>query len=498
MQSEEASFDIAIIGGGINGTAIARDAAGRNLRVLLVEQDDLGAGTSSTSTKLIHGGLRYLEHGAFKLVREGLYERALLLQMAPHLIWPCRFVLPHHKALRPVWLLRLGLFIYDTLGGKSLLPASRRLDLAGDEAGAALQPAYRTAFEYSDCCVDDARLVVINAVDASERGAKIRTRTRYEGAERKSGIWHITLNAQGQRETATAQALINASGPWIEGVNKAIPQSAVRPGIKLVKGSHIVVPRLFDHSNAYIFQNADGRIVFAIPYERDFTLIGTTEVPFAGDPASAAASSEETAYLCKVSNDYFRKAITPADAVWTFAGVRALYDNRSVSAKDLSRDYLLELEAENGKAPLLSIYGGKLTAARHLAEMALQRLAPFLPMDKAWTGKAPLPGGDFPWDGFDEQVLRARSRWPFLAPAHAARLIRAYGTRVDRILGDARSMGALGACFGGDLTENEVRYLMQQEWARTTDDLLWRRSKLGLRLTPPETEKLARFMGDNA
>ncbi len=491
-------FDITIIGGGINGTAIARDAAGRGLRVLLVEQNDLSSGTSWTSSKLIHGGLRYLEQYAFKLVQEGLHERSILLKMAPHIIWPARFVLPHHSGLRPAWLLRLGLFIYDVLAGKSLLPGARRVDLIKDEAGASLQDRYRIAFEYSDCCVDDARLVVLNAVDAAGRGADIRTRTRFEKAERHNNEWHISLNAKGQHSTITSRILINASGPWIEEVNAMMPQEIERSHVKHIKGSHIVVPRVFNHDKAYIFQNADGRIVFAIPYHTDFTLIGTTDVTVTGDPAKVAISDEEIDYLCKLGSDYFKTPITKNDVVWSFAGIRALYDNRSLTEKDLSRDYLLQLDGNNTKPLLLSVYGGKLTAARHLAEVALERIAPFIPMTKSWTAHSSLPGGDFAWNGFAELVKQSRNQWPFLTEPHAKRLVRAYGTRISKIIGNATTLEEMGECFGTDLTANEVRYLMKHEWAQTADDVLWLRSKLGLRFSPQQKDELAKFMTSEA
>ncbi|NDE89980.1 MAG: glycerol-3-phosphate dehydrogenase [Alphaproteobacteria bacterium] len=489
-----ADYDLTIIGGGINGTAIARDAAGRGLRVLLVEQNDLSSGTSWTSSKLIHGGLRYLEQGAFALVQEGLHERALLLHMAPHIIWPTRFVLPHHKALRPAWQLRLGLFIYDLLAGKSMLPGTCTVDLTTDDAGKPLQPHLRKGFEYSDCCVDDARLVILNAVDAAEHGADIRTRTYFERAERHNQHWHITLNAKSEQSTITSRALINAAGPWIEQVNAHMPSDIPRGAVKLVKGSHIVVPRLFDHNKAYIFQNADGRIVFAIPYHHNFTLIGTTDVIVSGDPAPGAASAEEITYLCKLANDYFKKSITPSDVVWNFSGIRALYDHRSISSKDLSRDYYLALDGDADHPPLLSIYGGKLTAARHLAETALEKLAPFLPMGERWTEHSSLPGGDFPWNGFDDMVKNVCKQWGFLTPAHARRLVRAYGTRITHILGGAKAMGDLGECFGADLTAREVCYLMQHEWAQTADDILWLRTKLGLYFNLQQKEKLASFI----
>ncbi len=489
-----ADFDITIIGGGINGTAIARDAAGRGLRVLLLEQNDLSSGTSWTSTKLIHGGLRYLEQAAFKMVQEGLHERTILLKMAPHIIWPSRFILPHHHGLRPAWQLRIGLFIYDLLAGKNVLPGTRRVNLPLDETGIPLQPHYHNAFEYSDCCVDDARLVVLNALDAKERGATICTRARFERAVRCDNVWHIDYCQSDGNHTITSKTLINASGPWIEQVNSFMPPEIARAEIKLVKGSHIVVPKLFDHGKSYIFQNADGRIVFAIPYQTDFTLIGTTEVKTSGDPAQAAISSDEINYLCKVASDYFVKPTTPSDVVWTFAGVRALYDNRQLSAKDLSRDYLLVLDGDSAKPPLLSIYGGKLTAARHLAEVALERIAPFLPMNPAWTAHSSLPGGDFEWDGFEDLVAQTLTLWPFLSAPYARRLLRAYGTRINYILGNAKSMSDLGACFGCGLTAAEVDYLMQYEWAKTADDILWLRSKLGIRFTNEQKQHLTTYM----
>ncbi len=489
-----ADFDITIIGGGINGTAIARDAAGRGLRVVLVEQNDLSSGTSWTSSKLIHGGLRYVEQGAFRLVQEGLRERSILLKMAPHIIWPARFILPHHSGLRPAWMLRIGLFIYDLLAGKNLLPGARGVDLTKDEAGGSLQSQYHTGFEYSDCCVDDARLVVLNAVDAAERGADIRTRTRFEKAARQGNEWQIQLNSAGTPSSITSRILINASGPWIEEVNAMMPPEIPRDPIKQIKGSHIVVPKLFNHDKAYIFQNTDGRIVFAIPYQADFTLIGTTDVTVAGDPAAAAISDEEIDYLCTLASGYFKTSITRKDVAWHFAGIRALYDDRTLKAKDLSRDYLLQLDGDAAKPPLLSVYGGKLTAARHLAEVALERLAPFMPNTKPWTANSSLPGGDFAWDGFARTVKNARKKWNFLTERHAERMVRAYGTRITNIIGNAASMAGMGECFGADLTANEVRYLMQHEWAQTADDVLWLRSKLGLRFTEAQKEALSKFM----
>jgi glycerol-3-phosphate dehydrogenase len=489
-----AEFDLAIIGGGINGTAIARDAAGRGLRVLLMEQSDLAAGTSAASTKLIHGGLRYLEQGAFRLVREGLREREVLLRMAPHLIWPARFVLPHHAGLRPAWQLRLGLFIYDHLGGREILPGTSTVDLTHGAVGVPLKRQYRRGFEYSDCCVDDARLVVLNAVDAAERGATIRTRARCARADRQDRLWKLVLNVRGSREEATARVLVNATGPWIAQVGETVLRLPPPARIRLVKGSHVVVRRLFDHDRAYIFQNADGRIIFAIPYERDFTLIGTTDHDFRGEPGAVAPQAQEIIYLCRAASEYFRDEVRPENVVWAYAGVRSLYDERAAKPKDLSRDYVLTLDAASGGAPLLSVYGGKITTARRLAEAALARLTPFFQIRPAWTGHASLPGGDFPWDGVRSLVERARGMWPFLDAAHAGRLVRAYGTRLDRVIAGARGWPDLGARFGSDLSASEVRYLMRHEWAETADDILWRRSKLGLRLTADEQAALARFI----
>jgi glycerol-3-phosphate dehydrogenase len=491
-----AEFDIAIIGGGINGAALARDAAGRGLRVLLMEQNDLAAGTSSASTKLIHGGLRYLEQGEFRLVRQGLREREVLLRMAPHLIRPARFVLPHHAGLRPAWQLRLGLFLYDHLGGREILPATSTVDLSHGAVGVPLKRQYRRGFEYSDCCVDDSRLVVLNAVDAAERGALIRTRARCARADRQDRLWRLVLNVRGHREEAAARVLVNATGPWIAQVSETVLRLPAPGRVRLVKGSHIVVRRLFDHDRAYIFQNADGRIIFAIPYQGDFTLVGTTDHDFRGEPGAVAAQPQEILYLCRAASEYFRDEVRPESVVWAYAGVRSLYDDRSAKPKDLSRDYVLTLDVPSGGAPLLSVYGGKITTARRLAEAALARLTPFLQMRPPWTGRVPLPGGDFPWDGVAALVARARALWPFLDEAVAGRLVRAYGTRLDQVIGSSASWRDLGPRFGADLSGTEVRYLVRHEWAETADDILWRRSKLGLRLDAEEQAALARFIDD--
>ena len=486
-------FDLAIIGGGINGAGIARDAAGRGLKVVLVEQNDLASGTSSASSKLIHGGLRYLEHGAFRLVRDALGEREVLLRMAPHLIRPLRFVLPLDAARRSPIVLRLGLFIYDLLGRREILPGTRSLDLVTDPAGQPLKRHFHRGYEYSDCFADDARLVVLNAVDAAARGAVIRTRTRCVRAER-GDVWRLVLNARGVREVVTARVLVNAAGAWVETVAEMVLRRPPSGRLRLDKGSHIVVPRLYDHDRAYILQAADGRVVFAIPFQRDFTLIGTTDRSFAGDPAVVAPSEAEIDYLCGVINAYFRASLVAADIVWAYAGVRALYDDGANKPQDVGRDYTLELDKGHDLAPLLTVYGGKLTTFRRLAEDVLSRLSPFFPRSQPWTATTHLPGGDFAYDGIAALVARTQAQWPFLAEPHVERLVRAYGTRVDAILQGATRLDDLGICFGADLTAAEVRYLMAQEWAKTADDVLWRRSKLGLRFSPAEQAALERFI----
>ena len=490
------AYDLAIIGGGVNGAGIARDAAGRGLSVLLVEKGDLGGATSASSTKLVHGGLRYLEHGEFRLVREALTEREVLLRAAPHIIWPLRFVLPHHKGLRPWPLLRLGLFLYDHLGGRRLLPPTRSLDLRRDPVGAPLREGFVRGFEYSDCWVEDSRLVVLNARDAAERGAAIRPRTRCLSARRQDGLWHLSLQdeASGAVIEAAARTLINAAGPWAGEVLAGVAGANRQARVRLVKGSHIVTRRLYDHDRSYIFQNADGRICFAIPYEGDFTLIGTTDEPFLGNPGTAAISAEETVYLCSAVSEYFRRPVTPADVVWSFAGVRPLYDDGATRAQEATRDYVLDLDAAG--PPLLSVFGGKITTYRRLAEAALARLAPYLPAAtrRLWTATAPLPGGDFPWNGAQALAAALHRDYPFLAPEEARQLVRRYGTRAAAMLGDARVPADLGTAFGAGLTAREVVWQMREEWAREPADVLWRRSKLGLRIDAAGQRALAEFM----
>lgn len=453
--------------------------------------NDLASGTSSWSTKLIHGGLRYLENYEFRLVREALIEREVLWQIAPHIIHPLRFVLPHHNGLRPRWLLRLGLFLYDHLGGRKRLPPTRSLDLTRDETGRPLAPGrFTSGFEYSDCFVDDARLVVLNARDAADRGAVIRTRTRAIEIKQADGLWQVTIEDKDSRarDTIKARALINAGGPWVEDVLSRGAGVNARAKVRLVQGSHIVVPRLYDHDRAYIFQNADGRIVFAIPYRNDFTLIGTTDRDYEGDPAKVVATADEIAYLCASVSEYLAQPVSPESVVWTYAGVRPLYDDGVSEAKATTRDYVFELDTPGG-LPLLSIFGGKITTYRRLAEEALERLAPYLGNNESkegWTAKSSLPGGDLDVSSMPALTGELLRDYPFLEPSHATRLANAYGTLARQLLGTARNATDLGQSFGATLTEAEVKYLMAHEWAMTAEDVVWRRSKLGLHLSTAE------------
>ncbi len=453
--------------------------------------NDLASGTSSWSTKLIHGGLRYLENYEFRLVREALIEREVLWQIAPHIIHPLRFVLPHHNGLRPRWLLRLGLFLYDHLGGRKRLPPTRSLDLTRDETGRPLAPGrFTSGFEYSDCFVDDARLVVLNARDAADRGAVIRTRTRAIEIKQADGLWQVTIEDKDSRarDTIKARALINAGGPWVEDVLSRGAGVNARAKVRLVQGSHIVVPRLYDHDRAYIFQNADGRIVFAIPYRNDFTLIGTTDRDYEGDPAKVVATADEIAYLCASVSEYLAQPVSPESVVWTYAGVRPLYDDGVSEAKATTRDYVFELDTPGG-LPLLSIFGGKITTYRRLAEEALERLAPYLGNNESkegWTAKSSLPGGDLDVSSMPALTGELLRDYPFLEPSHATRLANAYGTLARQLLGTARNATDLGQSFGATLTEAEVKYLMAHEWAMTAEDVVWRRSKLGLHLSSAE------------
>ncbi|HKJ94782.1 MAG TPA: glycerol-3-phosphate dehydrogenase [Gammaproteobacteria bacterium] len=490
-------YDLLVVGGGINGAGIARDASGRGLKVLLCEQGDLANYTSSSSTKLIHGGLRYLEYYEFRLVRKALKEREVLLNIAPHIIWPLRFVMPHVRELRPAWMIRLGLFLYDHLGGRARLPGSEGLNLQRHAAGQPLQPRLVKGFAYSDCWVQDSRLVVLNCQDAAERGATVLPRTRCTGVERRESGWLANLESslEGTRRKVSARAVVNAAGPWVSSFLKGVAgQSAIVP-VRLVKGSHIVTRRLFDHVYAYIFQHTDGRVVFAIPYESEFTLIGTTDVVYEGDPAEVTASAEEVQYLCHAVSRYFSCTVSPDDVVWSYAGVRALHDEGELeSASAVSRDYMLDLDADG--APLLSVFGGKITTYRVLANNAMQRLGEVMEIRGApWTGDASLPGGDIADANFEAYVSELRGRHEWLPAGLSWRLARNYGTRVERLLDGARSMDDLGEHFGADLYESELRYLAEAEWVMTAEDAVWRRSKLGLRLSPGEIQRIDHWLG---
>ena len=484
--------DILVVGGGINGVGIARDAAGQGLSVVLCERNDLASATSSASTKLVHGGLRYLEYYEFRLVREALIEREVLLRAAPHIIWPMRFVLPHDRSMRPAWLIRIGLFLYDHLGGRKLLPKSRGIRLRSDPTGAPLKPAFTKAFAYSDCWVEDSRLVALNARDAADRGAEILTRTELVSAHREQGVWSCTLKtAAGGVRTVRSRALVNAGGPWVADVLNSRAGQNTKAGVRLIKGSHIVVPRLYEGDHAYILQNDDRRIVFVIPYEGAFSLIGTTDVPYDADPGAARITDEEVRYLCAVVNRHFVKPIAPDDVVWSYSGVRPLYDDGADDPSAVTRDYVLELDGGGDRAPLLSVFGGKITTYRRLAEHAMAKLQPVLGHDaRAWTATAPLPGGDFEANAFDGLVAKIRGDYPWLPASLAHRLARAYGTRTHSILDSATSLEGMGTHFGDQVYEAEARYLMEQEWATSADDILWRRSKLGLHVSDETRARL--------
>ncbi|TFW19885.1 glycerol-3-phosphate dehydrogenase [Massilia arenosa] len=500
--------DVLVVGGGVNGTGIARDAAGRGLKVVLCEKDDLGAHTSSASSKLIHGGLRYLEHKEFRLVRKALREREVLLQSAPHIMWPLRFVMPHDAGQRPAWMIRAGLFLYDHLAKRDFLPGSRGVRLDRHPAGAPLQPAFRRGFEYSDGWVDDARLVVLNAVDARERGATILTRTMCGHVQRGPQRWEARLaDLHGRRIDVSARCLVNASGPWAETFQRMAvgTPSDVPHALRLIKGSHIVVPKLFDHPYAYIFQHPDGRIVFALPYERDFTLIGTTDVDFTGNPGDAAIGADEVGYLCELASRYFAQPVTPASVVWSFAGVRPILEDASRSASAATRDFRLDHDT-NG-APMLTVWGGKITTFRKLAEQAVDWIAPALGHEApAWTEHAVLPGGDlFGAQPSKRSVLefetwmRGRQlRYPWLSQGQLLRYARSYGTRMAKVLEHVRGLSDMGPEIVPDLYAAEVYYLMTQEFAQTAEDILWRRTKLGLHVPPGSVEVLERWMRKEA
>ncbi|MES2128980.1 MAG: glycerol-3-phosphate dehydrogenase [Pseudomonadota bacterium] len=489
--------DVLVVGGGINGAGIARDAAGRGLSVVLCEKDDLGAHTSSASSKLIHGGLRYLEYYAFGLVRKALLEREVLLRSAPHIMWPLRFVMPHDTGQRPEWMIRAGLFLYDRLARREILPGSETVDLLRHAAGAPLKPDFPRGFVYSDGWVDDARLVVLNAMDARERGATILTHTLCGPVQRESDVWRaVLLQADGRRTSVAARCLVNATGPWASQFLQTAVQASAHQSLRLIKGSHIVVKRLFEHPYAYIFQHPDGRIVFALPYENDFTLIGTTDVDYLGNPDKVSITPEEVAYLCQLANRYFDKPIGPADVVWSYAGVRPLVEDAAASAAAATRDF--QLEHDTNGAPMLTVFGGKITTYRKLSEQAVDWIAPALGnQHKGWTANACLPGGDLfgerpsnrgvqEWDAW---LIALQRRYGWLSPALVARYARAYGTRVTTMLSQCRSLSDLGPEIVPGLYAAEAGYLITHEWAVTAADILWRRSKLGLHV-PPGSEAM--------
>jgi glycerol-3-phosphate dehydrogenase len=488
--------DLLVVGGGINGVGIARDAAGRGLSVLLCEKDDLGQGTSSRSGKLIHGGLRYLEHYEFRLVREALIEREVLLQAAPHIVWPLRFVLPHSSEQRPAWLIRLGLMLYDHLGGRKLLPKSRRLDLATAMAGRALKPEFKTGFEYSDCWVDDARLVVLTALDAAARGARILTRTALVTARREEGLWRAELRDQtGINTVISARAIVNAAGPWVEDVLRHnVGLNAVHR-VRLVKGSHVVVPKFWDGPHAYLFQNDDRRVIFVNPYQGDLCLIGTTDIPYSGETDRVAVSEHEISYLLGAVNRYCVRQLTPADVVHSFSGVRPLFDDNAENPSAVTRDYVFELNDADGTAPILSVFGGKITTFRKLSEHALEKLKPYFPgMVGPWTAGAALPGGDIAAADFDAFAAGLCREYPALPRELLGHYARLYGTRVHQLLEGVRASTDLGRHFGGLFYQREAEFLQHEEWASTPEDILERRTKHGLHLTPGQKQTFSDWM----
>ena len=489
-------FDLLIIGGGINGSGVARDAAGRGLKVLLCEKDDLAQATSSSSTKLIHGGLRYLENFDFKLVRESLVERETLLRSMPHIIWPLRFVLPHHSGLRPYWLIRLGLLFYDYLGSRKLLEGTKSVNLLSHPSGAPLKDEFTKGFEYSDCWVEDSRMVVLNCRDAKNFGAKILTRTIFHNAERGKDYWNINLvnGRNKQKFSVKAKAIINCAGPWVQNIIENNFNNITNSSLRLIRGSHIVVKSLFKNKYNYIFQNSDGRVIFAIPYEENYTLVGTTDIEHKGDLNNIICTEEEKEYLINSINSYFKFRANKKNIVWSFSGVRPLFDDQKTSAQKVTRDYVIKTVDENSKLPLVNIFGGKITTYRKLAEKVLNELKPYLSIKKKWTQNSKLPGGNFEVHDFTKLVDELSKKYNFLDRKWANRLIRAYGTEAKDILGESESLSDLGENFGWNLTEKEVLWLMENEWAETVDDILWRRSKIGLRLDKNEVNKLQLFL----
>lgn len=515
---EREIFDVFIIGGGINGCGIARDAAGRGLKVGLAEMNDLASATSSASTKLFHGGLRYLEYFEVRLVREALIEREVLLRAMPHISWPMRFVLPYHSEMRfdgqtpasrllnvtmpwtrgrrPSWMIRTGLAMYDNLGGRKILPGTSSVDLRTDPTGAPLNDKFAKAYEYSDCWVEDSRLVVLNARDAEARGANIMTRTKVVQAAREGNSWRITLedSDSGERRDVQCAMLVNAAGPWVKDVIDGVAHVNTRESVRLVRGSHIVTRKLFDHDKCYFFQGTDGRIIFAIPYENDFTLIGTTDKEHDKADNKPVCTEEEKKYLIELASSYFKQPIAEEDVVWSYSGVRPLYDDGATSATAATRDYVLRVDSEGG-APLLNIFGGKITTYRKLAEAALEKISAHVPgATGKWTAGTPLPGGNFPVNGVEDLIAKAMADYPFLDAVWARRLVKAYGTELWDVLGQAREAADLGERFGYNLTAQEVAWLMAKEFAQVAEDVLWRRSKLGLRLSEEEAARLDDWM----
>lgn len=495
--SDLGTVDLLIIGGGVNGAGIARDAVGRGLTVLICEKDDFAQGTSSRSGKLVHGGLRYLEYYEFRLVREALIEREVLLAAAPHIIWPMRFVLPHSPEQRPAWLIQIGLFLYDHLGGRKKLPPSHRLDLHRAPEGQPIKENYRTAFEYSDCWVDDSRLVLLNVLDAHLRGAHVHARTEAVSARRDGGEWIVELKSNaGDVHTVRARALVNAAGPWVEKVIGDVARRNSERRVRLVKGSHIIVKKFWDGPQAYILQNDDNRVIFVNPYEDDLCLIGTTDIPYQGRPEDVAIDQDETDYLLRAINRYFKSQLSRADIVSQYSGVRPLYDDNAGNPSAVTRDYVFDLDQTSDGAPMLSVFGGKITTYRKLAEHAIEKLMPFFPKaGKAWTSSACLPGGDVSGADFDAFLDSFQKRFPFLSPKLASHYARLYGTRAELILGKANSLSDLGRHFGADLYEAEISYLTSSEWATTAEDVLDRRTKYGLHLTADQRKAVQDYLG---
>tara|TARA_R110001592_G_scaffold102853_2_gene290049 strand:+ start:2309 stop:3841 length:1533 start_codon:yes stop_codon:yes gene_type:complete len=495
MNETNELVDVVVVGGGINGTGIAADAAGRGLKVILCEQNDLASATSSNSSKLIHGGLRYLEHYEFKLVRQALAEREVLLKNAPHIIKPLIFRLPHQRHLRPSWLIRAGLFLYDNLAKRVTLPASKGINFYEDSP---LVNSIKKGFEYSDGWVDDARLVTLNALAAQEKGAVIKTQTKCVKAVRENGIWTITLEdtLTGDTSTVHARCVVNASGPWVAKLFSDALTLKSPQNVRLVKGSHIVVPRIHEQSEAYMLQNADQRIVFVIPFEDDFSLIGTTDVEYKGDPSAVKISEDEIQYLLNITNDYFKNKISREDIVTTFSGVRPLLDDESVNAQAVTRDYTLELQDIDGQAPILSIFGGKITTYRKLAEAVVDRISPYFNnIGGQWTASNPLPGGNF--STIKTLTKDVKKEFPWLPEKLRTRLIRSYGTRIFALLYNTNNIESLGHYFGADLYEQEINFLIEQEWVIEIEDVIWRRTKRGLYLTKQQVEQIKEYLSNH-